>query len=261
MKQVTMAQLLLILVCLTAYSISAAQSGYVVTTKGDTVKGKIKYMNYGTEKKVQVTDASNKKTVYSVLQTSAFNLDNELYRTVRIASGYTFMKLLKDGYLSLYAYQIENQNTWDGRYLQKKDGSGVDVPNIGFKKILARYLSDCEDVVNGLESRELNRSKLSTIIDEYNQCVAERTEKNYATAISEKKQTETPDSWLTLENAVKESNAFEGQKTALEIITELKLKLARAEKIPNFLLDGLKNSLKDQSHLKEVLEKALLELK
>jgi hypothetical protein len=54
---------------------------------------------------------------------------------------------------------------------------------------------------------------------------------------------------------------FEDKATALEIINEIKIKIRRDEKIPTFLMDGLKESLKDQdSSIKEILEKALQQL-
>lgn len=244
----------------------SAQNDYVVLTKGDTIRGKVKYLNYANAKNVQVTQEGSKKKVYSLLQTKAFRLNGEIYLNIRTSESYTFMKLIKSGYLSYYAYQLPDQATWDGRYLQKKDGSGTDVPNIGFKKVLTKLLSDCEDVVKGLETKEFTKSKLDMIIDEYNQCVANRSQINPSspatvtpTTLS---QNSTPalDSWKELESSISKMEAFHGKENALEIINDIKLKILRNEKVSNFLINGLKESLSSQPQLKSALDTALLTL-
>jgi hypothetical protein len=257
MKPANMPQLFLILICILTYTASTAQD-YVVLTKGDTLTGKVKYLNYGTDKKVQITDNNNKKSTYTILQTKGFSLNNDTYQTIRTNSGYSYMKLIKSGYLSLYAYQIDQQNAWDGRYLQKRDGSGVDVPNLGFKKIVARFLSDCEEVVNGLESNELSKSKLDDIIDAYNTCIASRsTVKNNQPVVANGINLEA---WTNLEKAVDALPNFDTKETALEIITDIKTKVQRNEKVANFLINGLKESLSRQENLQTALNTALQSL-
>ena len=66
--------------------------------------------------------------------------------------------------------------------------------------------------------------------------------------------------WDVLETKVKEEPDFEGKANSLEMIQEIKGKVAKAEKIPNFLLEGLKNSLKQET-LQAALADALKEVK
>ena len=265
MKNVKMVQILFMLICLIGYKISTAQSDYIVTTKGDTIKGKVKYLNYGVEKKVQVIN--DKKTVYSILQTSAFKMDNEVYHTVRFSQGYAYMKIIKSGYLSLYAFQQPNQMSWDGSLLLKKDGSDMEVPNIGFKKNMKRFLIECPGVIDRIESGELTKLKIIDIVDAYNQCIEYNT-KNQKTTTQPAKEIqpskETTDklsAWNQLETDVKGLTNFEGSKDALEMIQEIKSKISKGEKIPNFLTEGLKETLKDQPSIQAALEKALQEIK
>ncbi len=56
-------------------------------------------------------------------------------------------------------------------------------------------------------------------------------------------------------------DAFEGKSNALEMIHEIQAKIKKGEKIPNFLTEGLKEYLKDQDTIQELLEKALAEVK
>lgn len=260
MKNIRIAQVFFLLICTASYSIASAQDGYVVTIKGDTIKGKIKYLNYKTSSSVQV-QTGDKKITYSILQTRAFSLNNEVYHPVRTAQGYFYMKLLKEGYLSLYAYQPENQSAWDGRFLIKKDGEGRDVPNLSFKKQMQQYLADCRQVVNKIESNELSKNKINEIVDAYNECIEARSQSIVVEADAAKKQAELTTSWTELENALQNGNNFEGRSDALDMIKEIKSKVQKNEKVPNFLTDGLKSSLSQHPDYKELLDKALSELK
>lgn len=249
-----MVQIFFLLICLIGYTISSAQSDYVVTTKGDTITGKVKYLNYGVEKKVQVTN--DKKTIYSILQTTGFKMNNELYHAVRYAQGYTYMKVIKNGYLSLYAYQLSDNGSWDGSMLLKRDGASIEVPNLGFKKSMKKFLSECPIVVEQIEAGEFNKSKMNDLVDAFNQCIDLNT-KNLKLDQPLKENTDQLTSWNQLETDVKNLNDFEGTKDALEMIQEIKSKISKGEKIPNFLTEGLKESLKDQSSVQATLEKAL----
>lgn len=252
-----MVQIFFLLICLIGYKISSAQSDYVVTSKGDTITGKVKYLNYGVEKKVQVT--GDKKTIYSILQTTSFKMDNELYHAVRYSEGYTYMKVIKSGYLSLYAFQQADKMSWDGSLLYKKDGSSIEVPNLAFKKNLKKFLSECPTVVEQVEAGEFNRSKINELVDAFNQCIENKTVNLKLT--TSKENTDKLITWNQLETDVKNLSGFEGSKDALEMIQEIKSKISKGEKIPNFLTEGLKESLKDQSSVQTILEKALQEAK
>lgn len=238
----------------------AAQTGYVVTTKGDTIRGKIKYLSFGISRNVQVTDEKKKKTVYSILQTKSFSMNDEVYHPVRTSAGYDYMKILKNGYLSLYAYQLANQNTWDGRFLLKKDGSSMDVPNIGFKKIIVKFLNDCPEIEAGFESKEFSKTKLNEIVDQYNACIQANTLKQLEARSANIERAEKTNTWVDLETAIKNGNEFEGRADALDMIAEIKSKITKGEKVPKFLSDGLKALLKDQTKHAELLNKALSEI-
>lgn len=248
-----MVQILFILVCIIGYRISVAQTDYVITLKGDSISGKVKHMNYGGGEKVQVTTDDGKKNIYSILQTKRFSLENELYEPVRVTQGYTYMKLLKRGYLSYYAFQMPSQTSWDGRYILKKDGSGMEVPNIGFKKQIIRFLEDCAEVRAGIESGKFTKANMNEVVDQYNACIDSNTVKTE----SEKKLSDKEIVWNELETAVRDASPFDGRMDAIEMITEVKSKVRQGEKIPNFLVEGIKDVLKDQSALQEPLKKAL----
>lgn len=256
-----MIQVLMILLFVIGYSTASAQGDHVVTIRGDTLWGKVKYFaNSGVKyantsaKYVQLTPENGKKSTHEILQTIAFKLKDEVYHTIKFEQGYTFMKLIKPGYLSLYSYQPENQTTWDGRYFVKKDGSLLDVPNLGFKKRVPRFLADCPDVVKRIESGILDRSDLLKIVEEYNVCVELKTNPKPV------KKSHANEAWVNLESAIKALPEFNKKTDAIEMIREIQNKLSKNETVPSFLINGLKDTLKDQSSIKETLDRALEKL-
>ena len=106
-----------------AVSIPGFSQDYIVTVLGDTVVGEVKALTFGADKKVQITEPGKKKMIYPFFKVKSFRIDNEVYQPVKGPNGYTFMKLLKNGYLSLFSFQAASQNLYDGQYLQKKDGT------------------------------------------------------------------------------------------------------------------------------------------
>jgi hypothetical protein len=232
---------------------------YVVTSQGDTLMGETKPLLYGLDKKVQLSQEGKKKVTYPMFQVRAFQYHGEIYQPVKGPDGYTFMKLQKSGYLSLYTYQLPNQSTFDGFYLLKMDGKGTEVPNISFKKAMQKFLADCPDVAGKINKGDLSKKDLNKIIDEYNKCIDANTVDHSKEIVEQKAQEKTIGAWDVLEEKVKAEPEFDGKSNALEMIADIKGKVARSEKIPNFLIEGLKSTL-TQETLKADLENALKEV-
>ena len=233
---------------------------YVLTTKGDSITGTLKPLLYGLEKKVQVTTDDKKKEVYSMFQVRRYRFKDEIFEPVKGPDGYTFMRLDKSGYLSLYSYQLQNQVTFEGSYLMRRDGKGMDVPNISFKKSMKNFLKDCPRVAERIESGDLNRKDLNEIIDSYNQCIEGKTVNHEEVVAAQAVQAKSISAWDELENKVKGAADFDGKPNALEMIQEIKGKISRNEKIPNFLVEGLKSVLTDEA-FQPALANALKEIK
>lgn len=255
MKKKLMLQLLTIIFLILGYTLASGQD-YVVTLKGDTLSGKVKYFggNSNANKYIRLLSPEGKKTNYKVLETKAFRIDNEVFHTLKLWNNYTFMKLVSAGYLNLYYYQVENQTTWDGRFLFKKDGAGLDVPNLGFKKKLSQFLGDCPDVRSKIESGDFGRSDLDKIVDAYNACF-NRNDNQKSILLSAEQ------SWIELDKAVTALPEFDKKNDALEMIREIQRKVSHNETIPSFLIAGIKDALKDQSAVAEKLTIALEKLK
>jgi hypothetical protein len=240
------------------YQCAEAQD-YVVTAKGDTLKGDVKPLAYGAEKKVQVTTSDKKKNIFSIFQTRAYSYKGSVYQPVKSAKGYVFMKLIKSGYLSLYAFQMDNQVTYDGLYLTKRDGSGLEVPNLTFKKHMQKFVEECPDVEARIDNGELGKKNIESIVDEFNACITNKTVNHEKVIVQSTEQAKKIGAWDDLEQKVKNKSDFEGKNNALEMITEIKSKIKRSEKVPNFLLEGLKSSLAETG-LSTELQTALNDL-
>jgi hypothetical protein len=258
MKNFTIIHILLFIVLMLAYTCSSAQD-YVITTVGDTLRGKVKPMNFGPEKRVQVTDAQKNKKTISLFKTRAFVFNGETFHPVRSDKGYSYMKLIKEGYISIYAFQLENQTSYDGLYLVRRDGKNMEVPNLSFKKMMTKYLSDCPSVADKVAEGTLGKKELSIIIDNYNQCIDKKLTEMPVKVTTQKPPVKETPNWNALEEKLKAHDDFDGKANALEMVGEIKNKIQRGEKIPNFLTEGLKNTLA-QTDLKEDLDKALVEV-
>jgi len=248
---------LAVIATLFTYQFSFSQD-YVVSITGDTLRGTVKPINFGPDKKVLVIDSQKKKTQLTIFKVRAYSLKGEIYNPVRMETGYQFMKLMKSGYLSLYAFIPDKQSSYDGRFLLKKDGRGMEIPNLSFKKMMAKFLDDCPAISTKIENGDLSKKHIDQIIDEYNKCIDDnshtRTLATSPDVIPEKATT----GWDSLEQKVKTHADFEAKTNAIEMIEEIKNKVRKSEKVPNFLIQGLTNALAE-TDLKDELAKVLRE--
>jgi hypothetical protein len=246
---------LFIILLLFGYS-ALSQSDYLLTTKSDTLKGDLRILSYDQLDRVQIT-SNGKKEIYTAMQVLILKKDEEFYKPVQIDQSIRLMKIIKGGYLSLYAYKLPNQSTFDGRYLVKLNGSTMEVPNLAFKKMMANYLEDCHELSVKLKQGDLGRGDIEEIVDEYNLCmVKEKPAVAQQESISSPEsldKTKQKESILNLKNKIKEQT-FSGKEDALDILSDIESKVDRNENVSNYLLGGLQSALKDQAALSEDLE-------
>ena len=257
MKNYNVIHIFLFLLLMLVYQCAGAQD-YVLTTRGDSLTGQVKPMLYGPEKKVQVIGSDKQKSTFSLFEVRAFSSDGETYHPVKGENGYVFMKLLEPGYLSLYAYQLENQARFDGLFLKKLDGENLVVPNLGFKKYVGKFLEDCPEISRKIKEGELNKKNLKELVVSYNSCIDNRTVDHEKIIAQHHDQYTRISSWDALEEKIK-AKEFSEKNNALEMITEIRKKIQRNESIPNFLIQGLRNSLQETG-LDTELEQAIEEI-
>jgi hypothetical protein len=239
---------------------SWAQGDYVVRLSGDTLKGNLKILAADKVDQVLIT-VDGKKTHFTALQVRSLSKDNDTYKGVVIDNAVHFMKVLKDGYLSLNAYNTATPNSWDGRYLTKRDGTGMEVPNLSFKKMLGKYLSDCPDIKNRIESGDLSKRDIERIVDLYNACIQAKTEaasiKNASPVVIDNEKV------LAVKNLITKVEAanFLTKNDALDVLKDIQSKVTKNEAVPKYLVDGLKSYLADTPSLNQDLDTLMALLK
>lgn len=256
MKNFIVIHILLFILLMLVFQSVGAQD-YVITTRGDSLTGEVKPLLYGPEKKVQIQTDDKTKKSFSIFEVRAFSSKGDVYHPIKGENGYVFMKLLQPGYLSLYAFQTDNASRFDGIFLQKIDGDNMVLPNLGFKKYMSQFLEDCPLVVERVQAGELNKKNLKDLIVAYNGCIESKTVDHGSILAQQEVQSKKISAWDELQVKVSAAD-FSEKNNALEMITEIRKKIKQQERIPNFLIEGLKNSLRDTGLTPE-LEAALNE--
>lgn len=256
MKNFVVIHILLFILLMLVFQCVGAQD-YVITTRGDSISGDVKPLLFGPEKRVQIQSADKTKKSFSIFEVRSFSSNGDIYHPVKGENGYVFMKLLQPGYLSLYAFQLDNTSRFDGIFLKKIDGDNMVLPNLGFKKYMSQFLEDCPLVVERIQSGELNKKNLKELIATYNGCIEDNTVDHSAVLEQQEVQSKKMNAWEALEVKVRAAD-FTGKNNALEMITEIRKKIKEQERIPNFMIEGLKNSL-HETGLTPELEAALKE--
>lgn len=243
---------------LTGYCV-LAQSDFVVTLKSDTVKGDVRILSYDQVDRVQIAN-KGRKELFSALDVLIVRIGGESYKSVKIDNSIRLMKILKSGYLSLYGFKLPNQSGYDGRYLVKLDGTSMEMPNLGFKKVMSGFLEECNGVSEKIKNGELGKSKIEEIIDLFNECVSQA--KPVLVVAAEPLTTETSDKTMlkeaiqTLMTKIQEQD-FSTREDALDILRDIQSKVNRDENVSNYLVDGLRSTLKDQAALADDLDKLI----
>lgn len=248
------AQNLISILCLFGFS-AIAQNDYAVTTKGDTLYGKIVFQQLGKVEQVQVKGEKKRQTI-SAIQVRMVKVGEKVYLPVQYAEGVQMMEVVKDGYLSLLAFQPQGNMNYDGRLLKLRTGAVLEVPTIGFKKRVSEFLSDDVDLATRIKDGNLDRKDLDSIIVEYNIFIDKNTKASNLQTETEIKQAPKLEVLNTLINSIKGSS-LDSKTETLEMLTELKEKISDGKAIPLYLSNALKENLKSEQDWIRKLESVL----
>jgi hypothetical protein len=236
-----------------------AQTDYVITSKADTLRGEVRLLTYDNIDRIQIT-IGKKKEMFTALQVLSVFYEQKIYKPIRLENRVVLMQQLKSGYLSLYAFRMPNQTTFDGRYLYRLDGKHQEVPNLGFKKIMSGYLENCADISNKIKTGEIGKKELEQILDEYNACMESAKPVINTPTKPEPIVTELTTAIQKLKAKIA-GQEFSSKKDAIDLLTDLEQKAGRKEVIPNYLSEGLKSYLSAVSEVQTELEVVLKLLK
>ena len=257
-------RLVTLVLWLVTSGVVCGQTDYVVTLKNDTLRGDVRILTYDLMDRVQVK-TEKKKEIFTAVQVSQLSLDGKIYKPVRIENNIRMMQLLQGGYLSLYAFRVQNQATYDGRFLVKLGGASIEVPNITFKKGMAGFLEDCGPVSERIKAGEWSKKDLEAVVIAYNQCITEGVPASAATPTpTTTEPTSTPAASSPAITALRqklEQSDLASKKDALDLLTDIAGRLERKQPVPNYLAEGLKGYVGSQPSMATELEAVLALLK
>ena len=143
--------------------------GYVVMNSNDTIQGYIKYKNKEEvlDKVTVIIDAENKKTI-KASEIKFFSADEE-FISYKLSGEFVFMKVLTQGYYSLYEYQLPPEKGSKYQlYYQKENGKLQMISISNWKKQVEDLISDNEQLVNDLKKKKYSLETLESLFDTYN---------------------------------------------------------------------------------------------
>lgn len=236
-----------------ACSLGARAQDYLVTTKRDTLQGRLAISSFPTMDKVVVT-VNKKKTEYPGTSVLVLVLDSQIYKPVRTIDAYRIMKLSRGGMVSLFYARQSPGTPYNVPFVVKRSGEAMEVTSLRFKKSMAAFLEDCSSIKNKIEQDKLGKKDLEKIIDEYNICLDQQTSKPLVSS---------EDPRLVALNTM--NSRFEKDTTitsdARDILKDLYTKVQENKPIPNYLMEGLRELLKDRKEYQEDLEVLIGKLK
>jgi hypothetical protein len=228
---------------------------YLVTTKKDTLRGKITIASYTTSDRAVLTaEADKKKSEYQAYNVLAVRIDSFTYIPVRTPDAFRFMRQKKGGLVSLCFSRQAPGTPYNIPYLVKVSGEAMEVNALRFKKTVSRFLEECANVRQKIEEESLGRDDLEKIVDSYNRCLVLQT--TVAFTASEDPKLEA----LTAFNKTLSKDATVPPE-AMDILKDLFAKVKEGRQAPNYLTDGLREALKGHPAYAGELENLLATLK
>ncbi|WP_425390544.1 hypothetical protein [Ekhidna sp.] len=167
--------------------VSMAQEDYLITLKGDTIKGDIDIYQSTFYDEVQLKN-DNGKTTFKAYQVKLVRMDDQAYEPIAYSNRKVMAQVVTKGSLSLYLTRQEKEINFETRVLYKDD-EALEIGNIGFRNILTEYLNDCPILTRQLENKEINPNELDYIVTTYNtKCANDSVDKTTTTDFSELKE-------------------------------------------------------------------------
>ena len=238
------------------FSHAVGQEDFIVTTKGDTLRGRVSFQQIGNIEQVLVK--GDKRQTFSSMQIRIANVKGQAYKPIQFSGKVQMMQVVTNGYLSLLAFQPPGVMNYDGRLLALRDGRMLEVPTIGFKKHLSAFLSDDADLAQKIKEGELERKNLDAIIEAYNTFIEKNTEINDQKTKEEDKTKIKLEALEEIKEAITTSD-MESKDETLEMLNEVKDKISTGKSVPQYLSNALLDKLQFDPELIKKLEGILHE--
>lgn len=240
------------------YGRVAAQSDYVVTPTGDTLKGKISINMPSPNSAEQITlrGADGKRKTLRASQFVSFTDDSVTYYSVIYNNRIRIMKLSRPGkYLKLYTFRGETHD-FSNQLLYKNARDAKELSSIGFRRMVNKFLRDCPGI-DDLDDKMFKRSGLPQLVDYYNDCRAAAAVANKTVAPDKTQPVARPSGGDDLESkllgSIREKVAAQESSNTelLTLIDDITQKVQNKEKVPSYLVMALKEQTASLDSIRE----------
>ena len=252
-------QLIFILIT-TFFAVNSANAqDQLILAKGDTLSGTIELLLPSTYYEEIAFENDDLKERYKAHEFVQFEKEGTTYRTVKFGDKYRVMQVEKEGYLSLLRFRADEAYGFNGFYLGKRSGEGIEVPNLFFKKAMANFLDDCGSVREAIVEDAYRKKDLEKLIDDYNLCMEAQTE----TRMEEYRESQIREAATPLmdqiSNLIKQSDNL-GDEELSNMLGDVMDKVRSGENVPNYLKNALTSHVENNHALKQAVENLLKQL-
>ncbi|MGW8123077.1 hypothetical protein ACV07N_10510 [Roseivirga echinicomitans] len=252
------------LLTLLLISISAIGQDVLTKLSGETLTGDVQLVSNSDGMPFAIVKNGKDKETVKLFDIQNISMTaHGFIKPMKIGEQYRFALLVSEDYLSVYKYSDTNRIDDFGMVaLQKFGEAAIAVPGLmGFKKLMTEYFSDCPEVSNKIDSKELKRNDLDQIAADYNGCIAMRSSTkqqpsyyaNTSSKISESKQTMLKD----FETLLKYSEKVDNKDSVNEMFSDLSSKLNNGEQVPEYLIKAIKDAVKADQKLVALISKII----
>lgn len=235
-----------------------AQESQIITTKLDTLIGKVN-IAFGDQYNDDAVSVkrNKKKERYLAYEVSTIILeDSSVLLPIKMDGRYQFVKLIQNGSsLKLYGFNdlMSTRNNFEFKMFVRADGSICKIGNLGFKKRILQFLSQCNIVSNKIMNDTYGKNDLIKIAQEYNACTHKERRVIDNVVVEEKDATKMDGLIAAINNS-----DLEGREELLDMLIDVKSKMTSQKTIPSYLenaiMEKLANSQDFVSWFKSIVE-------
>ncbi len=165
-------------------------TGWVITNKGDTIKGEILERDKKTGlrfegDKIRLTNAANEKKTYAPGRIKAYYNGETYYESVPFKEDeFGFMELVSTGVLNLYRLDLERDKkgeieVYDTQYYVRKSsdkkGVATRIKDNNFKKEMTTFCKDNQDIIDLINDKDYVFEDLEKLVKDYNKEAGSKT--------------------------------------------------------------------------------------
>lgn len=220
----------------------------LVMASGDTLTGTVDVLFPDKYYEEITFDDGESKRRLKAYEFVGFVKGDDIFKSLKNGTKYQIMRLKKPGYLSLYEYRIDEAYNYSGLFASLKDGNGTDVPNMNFKKVMSKFLSDCNAVSLGVKEGEYKRKNIDELVDDYNACISQNTIESRSGKSTTIMTTEAAALAIEANDILTEAQSLD-QDQLTSMLEDVIEKIREGEEVPAYLKKALEDQVSEDNPL------------